>query len=250
MSFWPQQIELKDLWINSLWALISGIIWSIIMFIIFFLLSSVLNVSSIFSNARSWIWDFNSIFPIILSIIIFLITSIVIFSTYIFQNLVNPERYKKNPIIFGQIAFFTFLTYIFVAPVYVFAWIIDYDYIMVVFLFHCFIVIFWTSIISEILNNYRYILVWLYGSFVWLFVTMIIIVSIFSSFDSGNAKLISLLFLLPLINVWQIFFKWLFEFWYFHYNKITGLDQIGDIFYLIELEDKEVQKDDEEKNSI
>jgi len=250
MGFWPEKLELKDLGINSLGALISWIIGSIIMLIIIFFLSWFLNIWDWFRAARSWAWELNSIFPLVLSIITFLSTSMVVFLTYFFLHLSNPERYKKNIIILGQIAFFTFLTYIFIAPVYIYAGLIDYDYIMIVFLFHTLIVVFWTSLILEVLNNYRYVLVSIYWSFVWLYISIIITSLIFTSFDSGNAKLISLLFLLPLMNFFQVFFKWLFDFWYFHYNKITSQDQIWDIFYAIELEEKEALREEEEKNSI
>ena len=83
-----------------------------------------------------------------------------------------------------------------------------------------------------------------------LFFSIIITSLIFSSFDSGNAKLISLIFLLPLINLSQVLFKWLFDFSYFHYNRLTNQDQIWDIFYQIEMEEKEALREEEEKNSI
>jgi hypothetical protein len=54
-------------------------------------------------------------FPIILSILAFLAISITSFLSYFFLNFANPERYKKNLIIFGQIAFFTFFSYLFFA---------------------------------------------------------------------------------------------------------------------------------------
>ena len=250
MSFWPQQLDFKDLWISSLWALIAWVVWSIIMLIIIFLLSSFINIWDWFTAGRSWVWETSSMFPLALSVITFLTTSIVVFMTYFFLHFANPDRYKKNIIILGQLAFFTFLVYLFFAPVYIYSWLINYDYIMIVFLVHTVIVMFGTSLILEILNNYRYVLVSVYGSFVWLFISLIITSLIFSSFDSGNAKLISLLFLLPLINFMQVFFKWLFDLGYYNYNKITNQDQIWDIFYQIELEEKELLREEEEKNSI
>lgn len=250
MSFGPQKIELRDIWITSLWALIAWVTWSILLVVCVFFISSFLNVWNTFSAARSWAWELNSIFPLILSIITFIVTSIAIFVSYFFLHFSAPERYKKNLVILWQIAFFTFLTYLFIAPVYIYAWLLDYDYIMIVFLFHVLLVVFWTNLIMEILNNYRYVLVSVYWSFVWLFTSVIITSLIFSSFDWGEAKLISLIFLLPLINFSQVFFKGLFDFGYFHYNRLTNQDQIWDIFYQIEEEEKEALKEEEEKNSI
>jgi len=248
MDFGPKKIDIKDVWISSLGALISGIIGSIIMLVLIFSLSWFINVSDGF--IKDWIWKKNFIFPLMLSIITFIATSITMFVTYLFLHFSNPERYKKNPVILWQIAFFTIFVYLFMAPAYIYSGLIDYDYIMIMFLIHTILVVFWVSLVIEVLNNYRYVLVSIYWSFLWLFVSIIITSLIFWSIESGNAKLISLLFLLPLINFMQVFFKWLFDFGYFHYNKITNQDQIGDIFYQIEIEEKQALREQEEKNSI
>ena len=250
MEFWPQKLELRDLWIGSLWALISWILGSIIILILIFLLGWFINISDWFINNNNGVSERTSIFPIVLSVVTFLATSITIFVTYFFLHFSNPDRYKKNYVIFGQLAFFIFFVYLFFSPVYIYAGLIDYNYIMIVFLIHSIIVMFWASLISEILNNYRYVLVSVYGSFLWLFVSIIITSFIFFSFESSDAKLWSLLFLLPLINFMQTFFKLLFDFIYYHYNRITNQDQIGDIFYRIEIEEKEALREEEEKNNI
>ncbi len=250
MSFWPSKITLKDISIASLWALISWVIWSLVLVILIFLISNFINIWDTFEASRTWAWTTNMIFPIILSIFTFISTSITAFLTYFFLHLINPEKYRKNNVILGQIAFLTFFVYIFFAIAYIYVGSIDYDYLMIVFLVYSIIILFASSLIIEILNNYRYVLVSIYGSFLGLFITIAIIALIFSSIDSANAKLISLLFLLPLINLSQIFFKWLFDFLYYHYYRITNLDQIWDIFYMIEVEEKEALKEEEEKNSI
>jgi hypothetical protein len=170
--------------------------------------------------------------------------------TYKMLNLTSETRYKKNIIISWQIALFAFITFLFITPVYIYAWVIKYDYIMYIFLVHTLIVTFWTSIILEVLNNYRHVLIWIYWSFVWLFISIMISVFIFSSFSTWAAKLISLVLLLPLINFCTTFFKQTFELVYYHYFKYTNLDPLWDIFYLIEAEEKELLKEEEEKNTI
>ena len=250
MEFGPQKIDIKEVGINSLWAIISWVIWSIVMLILILSFSKVLNISDTFMMQRSSAWDKDIMFPVILSIIAFIATSISIFLTYIFLNFANPERYKKNKIIFGQIAFSTIFIYFFMAFAYIYAGNINYDYIMIIFLIHNILAVFLISLVIEVLNNYRYILVSIYASFLWLFASMIISSLIFWNIDSGQTKLISLLFLLPIINFSQVFFKWLFDFIYYKYNILTGQDQIWDIFYQIELEEKEALKEEEEKNTI
>jgi len=250
MSFWPRELELRDWGVTSIAALIAWVLGSILMLIVSLLLSSFWDIWDALTRARTWIWELNSFFPILLSMITFIVTSGTVYLTYYFMHITNPERYKRNVIISGQIAFFTFLTYLFLVPVYVYMWMKNYDYIMIVFLLHVIIVIFWTSLIIEILNNYRYVLVSVYGSFIWLFISIIIASLIFSIFETGQSKMIALFFLLPLINFLQVFVKGWFDILYYNYSTITGHDQIGDIFYQIESEEKEQLKEEEEKNSI
>jgi hypothetical protein len=249
MAFWPQKLNFSDIMINSLWSLIAWIIWSIVILIITFILWNSVNVPGTFQASQIWL-ETSSIFPLILSIITLIWTTITIYLTYKLLNMTSENRYKKNIVVSWQIAFFAFITYVFITPVYIYSWLIDYQYIMYVFLAHTLIVTFWTSIILELLNNYRYVLIWVYWSFVWLFISMIITVLIFTSFSTWSAKLISLVLLLPIINFTITFFKQLFELVYFYYYKYTNQDQLWDIFYQIEMEEKELLREEEEKNSI
>ena len=250
VNFWPSKRDLKEVLITSLWAFISWVIGSILLVLLILLISNFINVFDSFSAAQAWAWKSSIIFTITLSIVAFIVTSLSLFITYYFLSFSNPERYKKNNVILGQIAFFTFLTYLFVIPAYIYAWNLDYDYLIVVFLIHTIFVVFWVNLIIEILNNYRYILVSVYWSFIAVFIVMLLVSLIFSFFDSNSAKLISLLFLLPFINFLQVFIKWIFDFAYYHYNRLTNQDQIWDIFYQIELEEKEALREEEEKNLI
>ena len=250
MSFWPKKIEFTDILVNSVWSLIAWIIWSIVILIITFILGDSVNIPWTFSTSEKiWIVT-GSIFPLILSIITLIGTTISMFLTYKLLTVTSEKRYKKNIVISWQIGFFAFITYLFISPVYIFAWLFDYQYIMYIFLAHTLIVTFWTSIIIELLNNYRHILIWVYWSFIWLFLSMSITLIIFTSFETWAAKLISLVLLLPIINFSVTFFKQLFELSYYYYHRYTGLDQLWDIFYQIEMEEKEILQEEEEKNAI
>lgn len=249
MSFWPEKVTFSDILVNSLWSLIAWIIWSLIILVITFLLGDSVNIPWTLKSASIWL-ETSSIFPLILSLITLIWTTITMYLTYKLLTITSEKKYKKNVIISWQIAFFAFITYLFIGPVYIFVWLIDYQYIMYIFLAHTLIVTFWTSIILETLNNYRHILIWIYWSFIGLFISMWITILIFTYFDSGTAKLFSLVLLLPVINFSIIFFKQLFELVYYNYYKYTNLDQLWDIFYQIELEEKELLREEEEKNSI
>ena len=249
MSFWPSKISFQDVIINSLWSLIAWIVWWIIILLITFLLGNSIDIPGTFATAQIWL-ETSSIFPLILSIITLIWTTFTIFLTAKLLNMTSNEKYKKNVVISWQLAFFAFIMYLFITPVYIYAWLIDYDYIMYVFLAHTLLVIFWTSLILELLNNYRHILIWLYWSFIWLFVSLTITTVIFTSLETGTARLISLVLLLAIINFTITFFKQLFELAYYHYYKYTNLDQLGDIFYQIEMEEKEKLRDEEDKNIL
>lgn len=249
MWFWLNKTNFQNIIINSLWSLIAWIAWSVIILIISFFISDVVSIPTTMQESKIWLKT-SSIFPLILSIITLIWTSISMYLSYFILHLTNQEKYKKNLVIFGQISFFAFITYLFITPVYIYTWIKSYDNIMIIYLFHVIIIAFWTHIILEILNNYRHILIWIYWSFIWLFLSIIITVIIFNSFWSWFAKLISLLILLPIVNFTITFFKQIFELVYYYYNKYTNLDPIWDIFYQIEAEENELLKLEEEKNNI
>ncbi len=249
MWYWPKKQDFQDILISSLWALITWIIWSLIIIIISFSLSSVFDIRWAFQSTKMWIKT-SAIFPLIISIITLVWTSITAFLTYYILNLTSPEKYKKNLVIFWQIAFFQIFTYILITPIYIYTGIVSYDYIIITYLVHILLLIFGINLILDLLNNYRYILVWIYGSFLWLFISTGITIIFFNIFSDWYAKLISLIIILPLVNFLSIFFKQLFELAYYKYYKYTSLDQIWDIFFQIELEEKEQLRELEEKNTI
>lgn len=249
MSISLKENSIHNILINSLWSLIAGITGSIIILVITFAISGIISIPETFSQAQHGI-ETRPIFPIVLSIITLLWTTITLWLTYKIAHLTDPERYKENDIIMGQIAFFAFLTYLFITPIYIIAGLENYQNLMIVFLVHTSIVILGTHIILEILNNYRNILLWIYGSFVGFFISSILTALIFSAFSSGLAKLISLILLIPLINFSISLVKQLFELLYFHYNAFTNLDPLGDIFYQMEIEEKENEKIEIQKNAL
>lgn len=251
MTFGPKKITFQDVLINSIWSLIAWIIWSIIIVVIVFFSYDLINMDVVSEFDKSKIGTkISPIFPLFLSIITLIWTWITMILTYFLLILTGWGKYRKNMVILWQLAFFWFITYLFITPIYIYTWILSSDNIMYVFLAHTLLLAFWTSIIIETLNNYRYVLTWIYWSFIWLFFSIIITLLIFLSLPTGFAKLISLLALLPIINFSTVFFKSLFEFTYYHYNKYTNMDQLWDIFYQIELEEKERLREEEEKNSI
>lgn len=249
MSLLERRESIQDILIISLWVFLAWLIWSIIILVISFLLWNNTEVFSGLYNSRFWTrvgW----LYPILLSFITLIWTVITSIITYKILGVTNPERYKKNFVIFSQVAFFQILLYIFIAPIYVFFGWASFENIMFTYIFHVLISIFWTNIILDILNNYRYVLIWVYGNFIGFFVSILIAIMFFNLFSGGYAKLLSLVFLLPIINFIIVFLKKIFEFSYFHFYRITWSDPIWDIFHKIKQEDEENEKEEEQKNMI
>ena len=195
----PRKQKISDIMINSIWAFIAWIIWSIILIVITFIISDYLNIISTFEASENWIKT-TPMFPIIISLLTLLWTTISSFLSYYIISMTDPEKYKRNLVIFWQLAFLQLLVYLFISPIYVYMWLMDYNNIIIIYIFHVLIIIFWTSLILEIFNNYRYILIWFYGSFIWLFISILFTLFIFNSFWTWYAKLIMLTLLLPIIN--------------------------------------------------
>jgi len=250
MSSGPKKILLSDVAISALWWLISGFIWSIIIILVVFMASSFLSVPWTFEQARLVWGSTNSLFPFIFSFITLIASTITLLLWAKVLHMIDSQRYKSNSIIYWQLGFFALITYISMIPIYIYTGLISYDYIMIIFIIHVITLAFWSSILLEIMNNYRYILLGFYGSFIGLLFTCIIVVVLFNSIESGQAKLLSLLIIIPLVNTSIIFFKWLFELVYYHYHKFTNLDGLWDIFYAVEQEEKELLREEEQKNNL
>lgn len=250
MSFWPRKILIWDIALNTLGALIAGFIGSIIILTIVFATSSIISIPATFDSARLDGWSNNPMFPFILSFITFFSTMISFFIGTTILHMTDPIRYKKSTLAYGQIWIFAIITYICITPIYIYTGLINYDYIMIVFIIHCIVLALGTSLILELLNNYRYILVGFYGSFIWVFFTSIMTVIIFSSVESGKAKLLSLLIILPLINTSLTLFKWIFEMLYYKFHILSNTDIFWDIFYRLEQEEQEILREEEIKNNL
>lgn len=245
----PRKQKISDILTTWAWSFIAGIIWSIIILIVVFLLSNYFNIVSTFEINKTWTKP-SSIFPILISIITLLWTSITSYLSYFIANMTDSEKYKRNNTILSQLAIFHILIYIFITPIYIYIWVINYNDLIYIFILHVIIIIFWTSLMLEIFNSYRYILIWFYWSFIWLFLSILFSMWIFNSLGSWSAKMIILLLLLPIINFLISIIKQFFEFLYYLYYKYTSLDTIWDIFYQIEQEENEKIKIEEEKNTI
>ena len=247
-SFWPRNIRFSEIGLNTLGQLIAGFIGSIIILIIVFAFAWFLEFWTIVEGSSNN--QQNNLFPIVLSLITFVATTAsFLLGTKLFQ-LTDPEKYRPNSIIYSQLVFYGIFVYIFLTPVYLITWWVSYDMLMIVSIIHALVLSLWTSLIQEILSNYRYLLVGVYASFVGTFFATTFVMLFFSLFEGGEARLISLLLILPIIYTSVAFFKGFSELLYARYYNLTSLDPLWDIHLQLEKEAQEELKELEQKNIL
>lgn len=237
--FWPRETTLWDIWLHSVGWWVAGVVGSVFLLIVVFGFSGLFPIQHNFNSVIGMWQNTSALFPLFLSFMSFLAGLIVLLLQYKFSTMIDIERYKSTVLHYGNICFLSLILYIFIAPIYIWSGMIDYNNILTVFLIHMILLSFGSHLLTEILNNYRYVLVWFYASFASMLLSGIIVFSIFFYFETGFAKLLSLLFILPLTTFLSQLFTGFFQYVYYKYYKFTWNDQMWDIFYQIEQEEKE-----------
>ena len=248
----PKKIEVKEIFINALWAFIAWVSGSVLLMVFVFITSSleILDLESSFkADAGS---TGNVFFAFFLAFITFFISQIVAFVTYIFLTYTSPESYSRSWVVYGQIAFLWMLVFVCMTPIYIMTWVSDYSTLIFVFTGRLVVLFLTLSVLIELLNDYRYILVWLFSSLVATLMSVIVAILIYWVFPDSEwlAQLILLLILLPVINFLIVLFKWVCEFLYAKYYELSGNDPLGDIFHRLELAAAEDLKRESEENTI
>ena len=228
--FWPPKITMNDVWFSSLWVLVVWLLYSIVLLILVVVL-----------------WkEVSSIFIFILSIATFLV---ILFSswTILFMNrLLLPHKYKKTSQIYWSIWIYNVILYVFMLPIYVISISrIETEYMIYVFVLHSLLWVFWSILMTEILSQYKYLLLSVYASFIGLFTSSIIIILIFSWLKFWTSALTSLIWVLPLSLLLTHFFKILTEYAYYNLYLTTWTDFIGGIFDEVRREEEVLEKEAE-----
>lgn len=239
----------EEIWITALWAMVAWLIWSIIILIFTIFIGSYTNLFSVVTETSKFWWlRVEPIYPIMMSVITLIWTSITSIVTYLILWKANPSNYKKNNVIFNQIMLLQVLIYICISPIYIIFGGTSFDNIIICYIIHVLVVIFWVNIILDILNNYRYVMIWIYWTFLWTFLTTIVCLVVHFNYSFSNSKFITLVFLIPLINFLIILIKKFFELAYFHFYRFTWTDPIWDIFYKIKKEEDDNEKEKQMNN--
>ena len=236
-QYWPRRVDLVRTIINALWIFAAGFLGSLIVMAFLFMLSS-----AFWFNFEWWTWTpgFKEgfLFPFLLSLIVFLSTTITMLFTYYVLTITHSNNYKQNMITFFHIIFSSILIYIFIIPIYLNIWSTYYENILLVFLLHIVITSLLFSIILELLNNYTHLILWIYSSFLWTIITIFVII-LLGLPDNSKWRFYLIIFLVPVINVLNYISKQFIEFIYYSYFKFTWNDPIGNVFYQIEKEEQE-----------
>ncbi|MDD2516007.1 MAG: hypothetical protein PHF26_02210 [Candidatus Gracilibacteria bacterium] len=226
----PYKVDAVYIGLTSLGSIISGFIGGIVIFIaIFFLLQKTGGVSGVY--------------PFLFSLVGLFSISMVAYLNLFLNKLIHPEKYQRGSVAFTQMTIFLIMFYIFITPLYMFVGGETASSLIYVFIIHVTISIFGTSLIGEILSSYRYILIGIYGSFIGLFFAIFMATAILiKGGESYSNSLYSLIGAIIIINFFIATFRSIFEFIYYKIYQLTGTDMLGDIFYQIELEEKEEVK--------
>ncbi|MDD2487207.1 MAG: hypothetical protein PHS92_02475 [Candidatus Gracilibacteria bacterium] len=230
----PPKADMLMVGLNAVGSLIAGFAGGLIILVsVYFFLGK----TQAFSGVYPYIFSLTGFFAV-------LFTSGL---NLIMNRLLNPDKYKRGMITFVQVFIFSTFLYIFLAPGYLYTSYNNQAMLIYIFTIHILVGILGTSIFSEVLSNYRYILLGLYGSFIGFFVSILISILIFLNLTKSNQSLYILIGTIIIINLTINTCRSLFEYVYYIIYKNTDFDQLGDIFYQIEQEEKEIAENARKK---
>ncbi len=148
-------------------AVLGGIVGSLVL-VLFFILANTLLSPVLSSSGEGTI---GSVFVFIVMIMVFLSTLFGnVIATFLI-SLTEREKYKRRSTAISQIAIMSIIVVIFMLPVYFITATIDVQMVVYAVALHMILTVLTSSLTLEIVSNYRYSLVGLYG------VTLAIIVS-------------------------------------------------------------------------
>lgn len=248
--YWPKKVELREAGISALSAFISGIVGSAIIFVwvFFFWAVSELPISITWKTDSEEVTTISAMIPIMVSLMAWVALMFTIYMNYLFLANTCPDRYKKTWIHLAQIAILMILMYIILTPLYLLIWGQGPEHILWMYIAHIFVALFWTTILLEVLNNYRYVLVAIYSAIISIVITAWITVWLFTAIWGWTIKVLLLVLFLPICNAMMFFIKDLLLIAYYNYFNATWLDPIWDIFHQIEQDEQEDLRTNIESN--
>ncbi len=226
---WPPKLDITYVGLVALGSIIAWFVGgiTILVFIYFFLW-----------RMKGFEWAY----PIIYSLTWFFSVWVTSYLTLLMHQLIAWDKYKKWVTTFTQVSIFLIFLYIFMAPAYLYAANVKIELLTYIFTIHIIISILWTSIMAEVISSYRYVLLWLYGSFIWFFISILISVFIFLNYPTWKINLYALIWIIIVMNFMTNTVRAIFEYVYYLLFKFSWTDYLWDIFGQIESEEREIEK--------
>lgn len=222
----PRKTDLTYVGLIAIGSVVSGFIgWVVTLLFIFFFASKTTNAQGIYAYLFSMGGFFTS--------------TITVFMTLWMNKVIAPDKYRQGITTFTQVAIFSILLYIFMLPLYIYLGAIDNN-VIYIFVGHVLLSILGNAIITEVLSNYRYVLLGLYGSFAGFLATAGIVTFFYLNTTNSKTALFGLIGVVIVANCITHVIRALLEFAYYQLYAATGSDKLGDIFYQIESEEKEL----------
>lgn len=222
---WPPKITISDVLYYSLWVLIIGLLYSILSLALIIILEQ----------------KESAIFIFILSLSTFITLLFSTWTVVFMSKLLLPHKYRAVTQVYSAIAAYSGMLYLAMLPIYIISVSrTETESMIYVFIAHILFWVFGSIVITEVLSQYKYLLLSIYSAFFWIFISVFIIILIFAWFKFGAWSLTSLVWILPISLVLTHLFKILLEYVYFNLYKTTWTDPIWAIFDDIKREEKEL----------
>lgn len=231
----PPKVDLMGIAMMLLVALVAGFLSSIGVVIFAFLSFGNFSLGS-------------GISPILLAMITFFALTM---SNMIYlwsAKWIFPHIYKGWRTTFIHASIFGIILYVAIAPLYLIinSIITSGSGILIAYIAHILLNIFWVEIIISVLSWYRYSLLSIYSSIVSFIITWSFLFFVYEKTNSESSNaLFVLLGLSMLAFVISIMTTFLIRFFYYRFYIATGSDPIGDVFARIEQETRESEQEAE-----
>ncbi len=222
----PPRIDLISIGMVTLASFVSGALGGIFILVCtFFFLSGVKDAAPV-------------VFPYILSLVAFVGILISLYTLLYLQRQIFPDKYPSSSTQVTQTFLFSLILYLVLTPLYVYMAGIKTDALIVTFTIHALLAILGTTLIVEILSQYRYSLLSIYASFIGFSIATFLAVVFHMNSTLSESLLYALSGILIVGFTSITFVRVSFEFLYSYLYQISGQDILGNVFAEIEADEK------------
>ena len=232
----PRKVEGISVILASIGAIVAGFVGG---------LFTLVGAYFLFNRVDSTTMGMSGYF---LSLIGFFSVLVTAYISLFMNRVIFGDKYHEGLTTFNQISVFSIFVYILITPLYLYVASLEHsEYLAYVYLLHILVNSFGTSMIAEVLANYRYVLLGIYGAFIGFLVSLSITFIFTMTMSGSSVKFFILAGAFIVVNFVTTFSRVLFEYGYYTIYSVTGNDQLGDIFARIEAEEREMVAEAEER---